>query len=244
VTLASFQAAGTAPPLVAEEGAKAKALLDQVVAAKGGLATLRGTKNIKAVTATTMSSPDGAAAGIEAETTTYLQYPDHARIETKAPQGLQIQIYDGEHGWVRDPGGVHDVPSQALQDMATSLRRDTIAALLAAERGELRARLLPDVKDAEGVLRHALELSSPSLEPLVLYIDPRTNLITKQAYVVRAPGQPLIEESFSDYRPVDGVKVAFTDDVRAEGKPVVKRRLNAIAFNTTLDPKLFTRPVN
>ncbi|HEY3043765.1 MAG TPA: insulinase family protein [Vicinamibacterales bacterium] len=230
--------------VVVEEGAKAKALLDQVIAAKGGLATLRGIKSIKAVTAATMASPDGGGASLEAETTTYLQYPNHVRVETKAPQGEQIQIYDGERGWVRDPGGVHDVPGAALEDMAASLKRDTVAALLAADRGELRARLLPDVKDTDGAVRHALELSSPSFEPLVLYIDPRTSLITKQAYVVRAPGQPLIEELFSDYRPVDGVNVAFTAEVRAAGKPIVKRRLNQITFNAALDPRLFTRPVN
>src|SRR5205823_4124525 len=232
---------------------KAKALLDEVIAAKGGLALLRGIKSIKAVTATTMIAPEGAGGpggpgghvgDIEAETTTYLQYPNHVRIETKGPQGVQIQIYDGERGWVRDPGGVHDVPDVALQDMAASLQRDTVAALLAAARGELRARLLPDVKDADGAVRHVLELSSPSLEPLVLYVDSRTGLITKQAYVVRAPGQPLIEETFSDYRPVDGVTVAFTAEVRAASNPIVKRRLNAITFNAAPDPKLFTRPVN
>ena len=46
-------------PVVAEEGAKAKALLDRVIAAKGGLATLRGIKSIKAVTAAKMTSPGG-----------------------------------------------------------------------------------------------------------------------------------------------------------------------------------------
>ena len=230
---------------VGEEGAKAKALLDQVIAAKGGLAALRGIKSIKAMTTTTSpEDPGGTTRSVEAETVTYLQYPDHVRVETKAPQGLQIQIYDGERGWVRDPGGVHDVPDVALQAMAASLKRDTVTALLAANRGELRARLLPDVKDADGALRHALELSSPSFEPLMLYIDPRTSLISKQSYVVPGPDQPLIEELLSDYRPVDGVAVAFTAEVRAAGKLIVKRRLNQITFNAVLDPKLFTRPSN
>jgi zinc protease len=226
-------------PVVAEEGAKARALLETVIAAKGGLDTLRKIDSIKAVTAATMTSPAG---NVQAETTTYLQYPNRVRVETKGPQGVQIQVYDGARGWVRDPGGIHDVPEAALRDMAASLRRDTVAALLAAERGELRARVLPDVKDADGAIRHALELSSPSLEPLVLYIDPRTHLISKQAYVVRAPGQPLVEELFSDYQRVDGVNVAFTAEVRADGKPVVKRHLNEIAINAALDPRLFTRP--
>jgi hypothetical protein len=246
VVLASYRQ--TDQPIAAEEGAKAKALLNQVIAAKGGLATLRGIKTIKAVTAATMSSPEGrggnagSSGTIEAETTTYLQYPNHVRVETKAPLGTQIQVYDGQHGWVLDPGGVHDVPDAALEDMAASVKRDSVALLLAADRGELRARLLPDIKDPDGAIRHALELSSPSFEPLVLYVDPRTNLISKQAYIVRAPGQPLIEELFSDYRPVDGISVAFTAEVRAAGQSIVKRRLNSITFNAPLDPKLFTRP--
>ena len=251
LVLASYQQPDRpVAPVAAEEGAKAKALLDQVIAAKGGLATLRGIKSLKAESSTTMMAPEppgpgGPGANVaEVDTITYLEYPNRVRVETKAPQGVQIQIYDGEHGWVRDPGGVHEVPDQALQDMAASLKRDTVIALLAAERGELRARILPDVKDAEGAIHHALELSSPSLEPLVLYVDPRTSLISKQAYVVRAPGQPLIEELLSDYRLVNGVNVAFTAEVRAGGQPVVKRRLNAITFNAELDPKLFTRPVN
>ena len=254
LVLASYQQPDKpVAPVVAEEGAKAKALLDQVIAAKGGLAALRGIKSLKAETSTTMMSPEPrgpagpggpGSSPVEVETTTYLQYPDRVRVETKAPQGVQIQIYDGQHGWVRDPGGVQDVPETALQDMATSLRRDTVVALLAAERGELRARILPDVKDADGAIRHVLELSSPSLEPLVLYIDPGTSLISKQAYVVRAPGQPLIEELLSDYRLVNGVNVAFSAEVRAGGQPVVKRRLKSITFNAALDPKLFTRPVN
>jgi len=234
--------AGFRQAVAAEEGAKARALLDRMIAAKGGLATLQGIRSIRAVTGATMTSPAGTGGTIEAQTTTYLQYPDRVRVETRGPQGLQVQVYDGKRGWVRDHGGLHDVPDAALRDMASSLRRDTVAALLAAERGELRARLLPDVKDGDGALRHALELSSPTLEPLVLYVDPGTGLIVKQAYVARAPGQPLVEELFSDYRPVDGLIVSFAAEVRADGKPVVTRRLNEIAINATLDPALFARP--
>jgi hypothetical protein len=231
-------------PVVAEEGDKARALLDKVIAAKGGLGTLRGIRTIKAITFASMTGSPDSGGPIEAETTTYLQYPSRVRVETKAPQGVQIQIFDGERGWIRDPLGVHDVPEAALRDMATSLKRDIVSALLAAERGELRARLLPDVKAADGTLHHALELSSPALDPLVLYIDPRTSLIARQAYVVNAPGRPLVEELFSDYRPVDGLAVAFTAEVRADGRPVVRRRLDEITINAAIDPGLFTRPGN
>ena len=93
--------------------------------------------------------------------------------------------------------------------MAAGLRRDVVALLLAAKAGELSVRLLPDVKDADGQINHALELSATDLNPIVLYVDPESSLIRQATYVADAPGRPLIEESFFDYRAVDGVQFAF-----------------------------------
>src|SRR5262249_32663115 len=150
----------------------------------------------------------------------------------------------GEHAWVRDPMGVHDVDERMIRDLEASFRRDTIALLLAAESGTVRTRLLPDVKDAGGKLYHALELSSRELDPLVLHIGPSTNLIVKQTYVAGAPGQPLIEERFGDYKPVDGVQVAFTATATSGGRRLGERRVSEIKINAPLDPSLFKRPAS
>jgi hypothetical protein len=230
--------AGPSAGVTTVEGEKARALLRQVIEAKGGLTTLGGIKGIKAVSSVTMSSPVG---NVDAEVTTYLQYPNHVRLETKGSQGVQFDIYDGKRGWVRDGGGTREVPAEALRNMEANLQRDTIPFLLAADRGEARARVLPDVKDSGGTLHHALELSSPALEPVVLYIDPKTHLITKQLFFPAGQGEPL-EEVFADYRTVDGVKVPFSTEIRVGGKSVGKRRLIDISINPALDPKLFTRP--
>ena len=211
---------------VVEEGAKVKTLLDLVIEAKGGLATLRGIKSIKAITAATMPAPSGA---VEVETTAFLQYSDRVGLETKTPQGLRTQVYDGRRGWVNDPDGVRDMPAAALRDIAANLKRDTVAALLVAASGEVRARVVPDVKDADGMIRHALELSNPEVDPNVLHVDPYT-------------GQPLIEELLSDYRLVDGVRISFSAEVHADGQSIARRRLTDITINAPLDPRLFTRP--
>ncbi len=180
------------PPSIAPDpGPNAQALLDKVITAKGGLATLRGLKTITAVTAETVQAPTGP---LEAQTTTFLQYPDHVRIERKLSEGVGVQVFDGGHGWIKDPARIRPVSELAIRQMQTTLERDTVNALLAAHEGRLRARLLPDVKDDSGTVRHALELSANTVEPFVLYIDPATNLIDKEAYVSGEPGQPLVEE--------------------------------------------------
>jgi zinc protease len=228
------------PPAIApEEGARAQALLDKVIAAKGGLSTLRALRTITAVTKETVQAPTGP---LEAQTTTFLQYPDHVRIERRLPGGEGVEVFDGEHGWLKDPRGVREVSDLAVRQMQTTLERDTVAALLAAKDGRLRARVLPDVKDAAGKVRHALELSSTTVEPFVLYIEPETNLIEKEAYVSGEPGQPLVEEVYSDYRPVNGVQIAFSGAMQRAGQRVVSRRVTDFKINTLFDPSIFKRP--
>jgi hypothetical protein len=239
-------AAQNRPTISAAEGETARALLDRVIAAKGGLETLRGVKSIVADTRSDVFPPPGQAGQPPAAsgTITYLEYPDRVRIETKLPNMTIVQVYDGTHAWVKDPNGIHDVPERLLPEVQAGFKRDTVAVLLAAHDGRIRARALPDVKEESGRIHRALELSGTDLEPMVLYIDPDTHLIAKQTYVAGAPGQPLVEELFSDYKPVSGVQVAFTAKVRRGGQPVLDRRISDITINAPIDPALFKRPSN
>jgi hypothetical protein len=215
-------------------------LLEKMIAAKGGMERLRSIKNIKATTKATGLGPNAQQGTVQA--VTYLEYPNHVRVESQTPRGESVQVFDGSRAFVKDPGGTHDVPPQVVRDLEANLRRDTVAALLAAADGQLTARQLLDAKDENGALRYALELSGPDLDPTILYIDPETSLIVKQSYVAGGRGTPLVEEVFSDYRTVDGVQVAFTTIVRIRGESVLDRRVTAFVVNAPLNPALFTRP--
>jgi hypothetical protein len=211
-----------------EDAAKAMALLDRAIAAKGGLDTLRGIKTI--VAKQTLSNM-----GAETQTVNYIEYPDHFRIEA----GGTVQGFDGTQAWARDQRGVHDLPT--AREARASLRRDVVALLLAAKSGTLNIRLLPDVKDAEGRLSHALEVSGRDLNPIVLYIDPQTSLISKQAFGADGPTFMLVEEQFSDYRPVEGVQVAYKA-TRKVGDRSVERTVTDVKINEPVEPALFKRP--
>jgi hypothetical protein len=208
-------------------------LLDKVIAAKGGLEVLRGVKRIRAA---------AKALPVDADLVTYLEYPNKMRVETTVPGGTHLEVFDGQRGWVRDPGGLHEVPAEAIRNVEASFRRDTIAMLLAAHDGTLATRRLPDVKDEKGRVFHALELSSPKLDPIVLYIDPATMLIAKQVYIGGGPGTPVVEELFTDYKQVSGVAIAFTAAIKSGGQQVYERHLTNVEINPSIDAKLFSRP--
>jgi hypothetical protein len=86
-----------------------------------------------------------------------------------------------------------------------------------------------------------LELSAPDLGPILLYINPETSLIDKLTFVDEAPTKPLVEESFSDYRDVDGVKIPF-HGMRQIGTQSVERYTSSVEINRPIDPSLFKRP--
>jgi hypothetical protein len=116
-----------------------------------------------------------------------------------------------------------------------------VSLLLAAKAGSLAVRLLPDVKDADGQVSHALELSATDLNPIVLYVDPQSSLIRKRVYATDAPGRPVVDEAFFDYRDVDGVQFAFRATQKV-GPVSVERRVSDVKINAPIDPALFTRP--
>ena len=148
------------------------------------------------------------------------EYPNRVRVETTLP-GVGIGAgLRRPAGWVRDPSGVHDVPEPARARASRPTSGATRSRCCSRPSdGALRARLLPDVKDEAGRVHHALELSGTGLDPLVLYVDPATGLIVEADLRRRRAGRPLIEEVFSDYRPVDGVQIAFTATMRRGGQP-------------------------
>mgnify|MGYP003694630977 CR=1 FL=1 len=114
---------------------------------------------------------------------------------------------------------------------------------VAAKDGALTPRILPDVKDPEGRISHALELSARDLNPIVLYVDPESGLIRKRIYTADAPGRPVIEEEFSDYRPIDGIQIAFRATQKV-GPLSVERRVIDVKVNAPIDAALFQRPAS
>ena len=110
-------------------------LLEKVIAAKGGLERLRGIKNITATTKATGLGPNAQQGTIE--TVTYLEYPNHVRVESKTPRG---DTRPGVRRLSRVGQGSGRHPRRARSRWCTTskanLRRDTIAALLAAADGQ------------------------------------------------------------------------------------------------------------
>ena len=55
-------------------------------------------------------------------------------------------------------------------------------------------------------------------------------------------GDVSVEEIYSDYRDVNGLKVAFKTELRRAGAPAVNRTVRTFEFNVPADSALFSKP--
>jgi hypothetical protein len=142
---------------------------------------------------------------------------------------------------VQDSKGVHEAPESMAAVIRGNVQRDTVPLLLALMDGKIPVTVSDTIEN--GHKMPTLEVALPGGSPLTLIFDPVTTLLARAKYrLSNPPGYVAVEETYSDYRDVKGLKVAFTTDVRRDGAPAVHRTLRTFEFNVPVDSALFTKP--
>lgn len=222
----------------ARQNDPARELINRVIRVKGGLGPLKNVRSVVADAQTTLRLEQP----LVSTTRTYVVYPGKFRVDATVNGADVVQVFNAGAAWVRDPGGVHDAPTAMRDDFAAAVERDIIPLLIAAAEGRVTARLLPDEGRGDDALK-VLELRGPQLPPTRLYINQQM-LVARQTYSTAGPdGTPVqVEELFSDYRPVEGIRVPFEASVRRDGRPLLDRTLTRVVINGPVDEQLFARP--
>jgi zinc protease len=222
------------PAQRADAGGDARALIDRAVRAKGGLERLRSIRTVRVTTVAATETDRGRA---EAPSTTWIRYPGAYRVEI---EGVSQLFLAGDY-FLLDQRGARQAEPAAAAEMRGAVQRDAIPLLIALAEGRVAATRTS--LDVEGRALPALAVRSPVMAPVTLAFDPQTGLIARQQYPVSTlAGSATADESFSDYRDVDGIQVAFRAVVRRPGLPLIERTIRTIEFNIPIDPALLARP--
>jgi zinc protease len=215
----------------------ARTLIERAVRAKGGVEKLKSIQTVHVISDMIAETPNGK---VTVPTAIRVRYPRQFRIDSAMPSGPLVQVFDSGTYWVRDARGVNELPEDAAESMRQNVVRDHISLLLALHEGRLAARRLADVP-IDSRMMPALSVNLKLSGPLVLILDPATDLIVRQRYPARGiKGE--IEETLSDYRDVKGVQVAFSVTVRHPGESPITRVIRSFDYNVPLDASIFTRP--
>jgi zinc protease len=247
-----------APPATTQTAPRpsnaATELLRRVIAARGGLEALKGIRSVVADTDTTVMDPNGREAQAT-RTKTYVLYPDKFRVDIFVQDDQISQVFNAGRAWQDSPGGLAPLPPELQADFAKSVKRDIVPLLIAASEGRYQMQVLQDERGADGRTLHVLQISGADLDPVQLHIDEQM-LLVKQSYSTTPPAPPpgrggrasaprqvRVEEVFSDYRSVNGIKVPFEASVVQDGRTLMRRVVTRIAFNDpSVTPQLFDPP--
>jgi outer membrane lipoprotein-sorting protein len=211
--------------------------VDQIVSkhldALGGLERLKDIQTMKKVAKMTTQ-------GREATTTMYFKRPNLSRQEVVVDGKTVINAFDGTTPWIINPLTGFNRPVTVSGAQAAMIREDSSfdgPLVDYKSRGTLIDYVgLEPLGEGQA---HHLRVTSASRQVRHLYLDATTYLEVKLAADV---DKNKLEQLSSDYRDVDGVKVAHHLKTIVNGSVQGEMRLESVEFNLPIETALFRMP--
>jgi outer membrane lipoprotein-sorting protein len=211
--------------------------VDELVArhlnALGGLDRLKDIQTMKKVAKVTMQ-------GRQATTTMYFKRPNMSRQEVEVDGKTVINAFDGTTPWIINPLTGFNRPVTVSGAQAASIREDSSfdgPLVDYKSRGTIIDYVAKEpLGDGEA---HHLRVTSASRQIRHLYLDATTYLEVKLAAEVE---RTKLEQLSSDYRDVDGVKVAHHLKTIVNGAVQAEMQLESVEFNLPIESALFRMP--
>jgi len=234
------------PPPGAEKAAakptasnpEGKALMDKVVQFLGGTEKLKSIKALRYSGTSTRVSPQGE---ISIETDTTIDFPDKLASSMSA-MGSEIKI-------VITPTAAFRVGGGEVQDMPVSMRADALQTAKQQVYNVAQHADDPGYVFAAGGTQKVGDIDATVLNisgdgsSFRWLVNPTTGeLLEAISEVTGREGPTERTITFSDWKPIDGVKFYNQRTVSEGGSVVAKDTIKSWTVNPTVDPKLFEKP--
>jgi outer membrane lipoprotein-sorting protein len=224
-----------------QSAAKAKQLLNQTIRALGGDAYLN-LKDSTCIGRWSQFGHSGEVMGYE-KFYDYTKLPDKERTEFSSKRNI-IQVFNGDHGWIMDRGGVQDAPEDSLAERKDDMQKgiDNVLRYRIKEPGMIFRYAGPDIVD----LKEAdwVELVDKEGRTIRLALDRATHLPLRKEVITRNPNTRLRVrevEVYSNYHPIQNLQTPFQVAAERNGFKTSQIFIEECQYNTGLDDSLFTK---
>lgn len=194
--------------------AQGKQLLEMAQKAVGGRDKLAAIKDWTRVADAALTTGGGQ---MKAKQTTQFIEPSTFRQDQVLPFG-KVSVYsDGKSGWLASPQGVQPLPPPILQQVADESAHMLTHLLLASDANHT----------GNGMLQ---------IGKVQLLVDEKTGMPLKAIYTAAGMGGPpqQLEESYADWREINGIKIPFKSTATQGGKPAAEFVVTEFKINTGL----------
>jgi ribosomal protein L7/L12 len=236
ITIPQPAAAVAAPAASNPEG---KALLAKVIEAAGG-AKLNAVKTYRRKAAITLKNQGMT---VDAEESSVGDEKTQLKLNTPGGELVMVATLQGGFMSMAAMGAPRDMPASQRDDMLKGLRRRIwyIAQHASDPQFIFAAQGKEKIGDIDADI---LDIVSGG-DQLRWFVDAKTGHILRASYQGSGPNGPdNVLVDYSDFKVVDGVSVAFHEEISSNGKPAMGVATSSIEINTTVDPKIFDKPQN
>ena len=227
------------PSAADENSRKAKALIDQAIAALGGRTYL--TIRDREQQGRGYGFHHGRAEGGGNVFWDFIEFPDKERVEITKERDI-AQLYVGNKGWEITFKGPHPIDPKDL-DQYLRRRHYSLDAVLRSWVNAPGVILLYEGNSiAAQHPAQRVTLVSAQNESVTLYFDNDTHLPVKKSFEWRDPvdrQKNLEEEIYENYRPAAGIMAPYNVTRYFNGDMASQRFFNSVAINQGLDPAMF-----
>lgn len=207
-------------------------LIARNIAAKGGLARIQAITTIKQTGTLSMQ-------GKPAPVTFYLKRPNMVRQETVVDGNRVVNAFDGTTAWIVNPF-VGPRAMVLAGPQAESIReQSSFDGPLVNYKSQGYTISMEGMESAGDRLLIHLRLTSRSQQVSHVYLDANSFL---EARIRSEADRLILDQEFSDYRDVEGVKVAFSLRTVVNGVTQSEMTLQTVEFNTPMADELFRVP--
>ncbi len=209
---------------------EAAAVLERAREAAGGTEALERvedmilTRNIHAV-----------AGGMSGQQTVKILLPGALRQESSVPFGsFVLSLVDGQ-GTLQSPRSTDPLSGPQLTQAQGELLRIRERLLLADQDATLEVSFRETVTDGKREADVVDVTDSETGQEVAMFVDHETGEFYKTVYAaVALVGARELEESYSDYRDVNGVQTPFLIEVRSAGQLITRITVDKALHNTGL----------
>jgi zinc protease len=189
---------------------KGRKLLQRAQTALGGADKLAAVKDAVETTEMQMKSPQG-----EMKAKQQIQWiaPSHFRQTLELPFGKVEMYYDGKSGWLVSPqGSAPQLPPPVARQIQGGLFRSPYTLYRSDTNPERTVAAAGD---------NSVDISDKSGNAVRIDFDPATGLPAKSHYksVAMAGAPAEVTETYSDYKPVNGVMMPHKISIDQNGQP-------------------------
>jgi zinc protease len=236
ITIPQPTAAVAAPAASNPEG---RALLAKVIAAAGG-DKLGVVKTYRRKAALTLK-----AQGVTLDMEENSMGDDKTQLKLNTPNGEMVMVATAQGGFtsMAAMGAPRDLPASQRDDMLKGLRRRIW--YIAQHASDPQFVFAAQGKEKIGGVEAAVLDISSGGDQLRWFVDEKTGHVLRTQYQGNGPtGPDTVVVDYSDFKMVDGVSVAFHEELTANGKPSMGVATSSIEINAAVDPKIFDKPQN